>query len=199
MAHTAKKAISMPNTLDPEIHNVLPAGYEIVEYVLIVEKRICECCGSSFSTPSPHLRVRVENKAGASRTISLQSMHELYAQISVAIPAEKRNPTLPRRHQYVILDVPACMHCFEEIAAEDAEADMFPVKRPLTAKQILREKEYSNVLLAKYKRMPTKDEMDAYGLVQEMERELKRKNSRKSKAAPKKTFSLVGIIAKYKK
>ena len=139
----------------------------ITKYILIVEERLCECCNAVYRSPSPHLRVLLTNRQGDTRTISLQSLRDVMLQIKVDMPQERVMPTLPRSHQYVKIEVPYCEACFAEVG--EAQSEMFTSMRPKTAREVLVEMDYSEVLTAKFGRIPNQEEIDTFRLTEGMD------------------------------
>ncbi len=91
-----------------------------IQYILIVEKRVCITCRATYLAPSP--TTRVELHAGtASRTISIDEFAE---RLSMEHTYVAFLPTLPRSIKEVNLPINSCPQCLHELSV--LQIDFWP-------------------------------------------------------------------------
>lgn len=115
------------------------ASWGIKAYVLLVEHRICECCGAEYVAPATHTRVLLQSRVdGATRTISLMELRErlelkdLYGDFMLAsgkrTNADEIYPTLPRYTRVVTVEIEYCDQCFFTVDID--QSNFWPVAVP---------------------------------------------------------------------
>lgn len=151
--------LDMNMTVDQTIAKI-PHGYTISAYILLIEKRICECCGSEHIAPGMHMRVQLVNaRTGATRTISLPDLHTYYSQLPKYIRGEFENPVLPRRTETIETSIAFCQHCFTTVT--DDEPDLLhPGLQLLTAMDIARMSALAEEMAHISDQQPTKAELE---------------------------------------
>ncbi len=95
-----------------------------IQYILIVEKRVCITCRATYLAPSP--TTRVELQAGTStRTISVDEFAE---RLSMEHTYVAFLPTLPRTIREVTTPINSCPACFHEFS--ELQIDFWPRPAP---------------------------------------------------------------------
>ena len=97
-----------------------------IEYILIVEKRICTTCRATYLAPSPTTRVLIQSGT-SSRTISIDEFAE---RLSMEHTYVAFLPTLPRSIREVSLPINSCPQCFHEFS--ELQIDFWPRPAPLS-------------------------------------------------------------------
>ncbi len=97
-----------------------------IQYILIVEKRICTTCRATYLAPSPTTRVELQCGT-SSRTISIDEFAE---RLSMEHTYIAFLPTLPRSIREVSLPINSCPACFHEFS--ELQIDFWPRPAPLS-------------------------------------------------------------------
>lgn len=138
----------------------IPNGWSIYAYVLLVEVRTCECCGTEYTAPARNLRVGIiQRGTGAKRTISLPDLHKFYSTLPKQLRKEYDNPVLPREVQHLSTMITSCPACFHEVG--DEQPDMLSPGRTLrTPEEVRFAAEYAMDMDKLLHRMPDMAEVE---------------------------------------
>lgn len=138
----------------------IPNGWSIYAYVLLVEIRTCECCGTEYTAPARNLRVGIiQRGTGAKRTISLPDLHKFYSTLPKKLRKEYDNPVLPREVQHLSSMITSCPACFHEVGDEQPDL-MNPGRVLRTPEEVRFTAEYAMDMDELLHRMPDMAEVE---------------------------------------
>jgi len=122
----------------------LSGHWKISRYVLLVERRRCEC-GECFISPALFPRVELVDPWGNTQTCGVEEVRKLYGELEKLIRREFAMPILPRVIRYIDVAVTVCPHCFTEVSVD--EPDLFPSHSPLELSSIYEARDIATALV----------------------------------------------------